>query len=124
MTRHLDELELSELIDARPLRAESSTHAAQCADCQHRAEQLRAVRAEAALERLRGYETPDPWPLIAALTVHRTAVRREVLRRLRVPLVIWTLVAFLLGVAVTEAVRELSRATADLSARSTVITRP
>lgn len=124
MTRHLDELELSELIDARSLPAELAVHAAQCADCGLRAEQLRAVRAEAALERSRTYETPDPWPLIAALTVHRTAVRREVLRRLRLPLVIWTVTAFLLGVAVTEGVREISRATAMMSARTTAITRP
>ncbi len=118
MTRHLDELELSELIDARPLPAEVVAHAGRCADCRLRAATLRAMRAEAALERVRTYDTPDPWPLVAALTVHRTAVRREVLRRLRVPLFIWTLTAFLLGVAATEAVREVSRAIAEVSARA------
>lgn len=118
MTRHFDELELSELIDARPLPADVVAHAGQCTDCRLRAETLRALRAEAALERVRTYDTPDPWPLIAALTVHRTAVRREVLRRLLVPLLVWTLTAFLLGVAATEAVREFSRAVAELSARA------
>lgn len=118
MTRHLDEIELSELIDARPLPADVVAHAARCSDCRIRAETLRAARAEAALERVRTYDTPDPWPLVAALTVHRTAVRREVLRRLRWPLLIWTLTAFLLGVAATEAVREVSRAIAEVSARA------
>ena len=118
MTRHLDELELSELIDARPLPADVVAHAGQCSDCRLRAETLRAMRAEAALERVRTYDTPDPWPLVAALTVHRTAVRREVLRRLRVPLFLWSLTAFLLGVVATEAVRELSRAIAEVSVRA------
>ena len=118
MTRHRDELELSEHIDARPLPADGVAHAGQCTECLRRAETLRAMRAEAALERVRTYDTPDPWPLIAALTVHRTAVRREVLRRLLVPLLVWTLTAFLLGVAATEAVREFSRAIAELSARA------
>lgn len=118
MTRHLDEFELSELIDARPLPADVAAHAGQCTDCRRRAERLLAVRAEAALERERTYDAPDPWPLVAALTVHRTAVRREVLRRLRLPLLIWTITAFLLGVAATEAVREVSRALADVSARA------
>ena len=118
MTRHLDDLELSDLIDDLPLAADVTAHAAQCEECRRRSAQQHEIRAESARERARTYNAPDPWPLIAALTFHRTTVRREVLRGLRLPLLAWTLTAFLLGVAATEAVRSISRSIAERSAEA------
>lgn len=75
-----------------------------------------AIREAAALERQRTYGAPDLWPQIAARTIHRDAVRREVLRSLRRPLLLWLLVAFGLGVAAAETVRTLSARAAAAAA--------
>ncbi|MBP7549655.1 MAG: hypothetical protein KA761_05165 [Gemmatimonadaceae bacterium] len=82
----------------------------------HDALEDRELREAAALERRRTYGAPELWPQIAARTVHREAVRREVLRSLRRPLMLWLLVAFVLGVVATEAVRALTARTASASA--------
>ncbi len=75
-----------------------------------------ALLEAAALERQRTYGAPDLWAQIAARTIHRDAVRREVLRSLRRPLMLWLLVAFGLGVAAAEAVRAASASAAAASA--------
>ncbi|MDX2182795.1 MAG: hypothetical protein SFW08_02315 [Gemmatimonadaceae bacterium] len=67
-------------------------------------------------ERQKTYGAPEQWPLIAARTVHREAVRRHTLRSLRGPLVAGLLAAFALGVLATESVRALSARVADVSA--------
>jgi len=117
MTPHLDDFLLSELTDARAVPAPAGEHLRACDTCRARLGEWRALRAEASLERLRTHETPDPWPVIAARTVYRDQVRRRVLRSLRLPLAIWTLVAFALGVIATEGVRTLSRQLAEQSWR-------
>lgn len=109
MTAHLDDFDLSELTDARSVQASAMEHLQECAVCRQQLEVARVLRDEARLERLRTFDAPDPWPTIAARTVHREEVRRAVLRSLRIPLFVWTLIAIAVGVVATEAVRSLSR---------------
>lgn len=114
MSRHLDDFAISELCDGRAVAAPA--HLADCARCRSQLDAFRLIRAEAALERLRTHEAPDPWPQIAALTIHRAAVRRVIVRSLRRPMLFWLLVSFGLGVAATESVRALSARAAAAAA--------
>lgn len=109
MTAHLDDFVLSELTDARSVHASAMEHMQECAVCRQQLEVARIMRDEARLERLRTFDAPDPWPGIAARTVHREEVRRAVLKSLRLPLLVWTLLAIAVGVVATEGVRSLSR---------------
>lgn len=109
MSRHLDDLAISDLCDGRADTASgASSHLVDCAQCRDRLEAFRMIRAEAALERLRTHEAPDRWSQIAALTIHRDAVRRVVMRSLMRPMLFWMLVSFGLGVVATESFRALS----------------
>lgn len=117
MTPHLDDFLLSELTDARDVPERAGHHLRECDACREHVNELRALRAEASLERRRTHHAPDPWPVIAARTVYRDQVRRSVLASLRLPLAVWTLVAFALGVIATEGVRTLSRQLAEKSWR-------
>lgn len=109
MTAHLDDFVLSELTDARPAHASVMEHLQECASCRQQLEVTRVLRDEARLERLRTFNAPDQWSMIAARTVHREEVRRDVIRSLRLPLIAWTLFAIAVGVVATEGVRSLSR---------------
>lgn len=109
MTAHLDDFVLSELTDARSVHSSAMEHLQECASCRQQLEVTRILLVEARLERLRTFDAPDPWPAIAARTVYREEVRRAVLKSLRLPLLVWTLVAIAVGVVATEGVRSLSR---------------
>jgi hypothetical protein len=117
VSQHADDVVLSDHADGRTVPADVAAHADACPQCRGRVQAFRDIREAAWHERLRTYETPDIWPALASLTVHRAMVRRTVLRDLWRPFVLWLLMAFLLGVVATESFRAASRQIAATSNR-------
>jgi len=88
---HPTDAALNDLLDGRlPLdsRTQVEAHLGGCARCQADYDALAAVVTLGARMRGLGTVPPDVWPQVAAATIHARAVRRHVLRSLRLPLVV------------------------------------
>jgi hypothetical protein len=117
MNTHPHDLLLSDYLDRRAVADGVRSHCTSCSQCCERLDAFREIREAAGVERHQTYDAPDIWPTLASLTVHRSLVQRLVLRELRGQFIVGLLVAFVLGVMATEALRASARAVAATAAR-------
>jgi anti-sigma factor RsiW len=102
-------------------RAWSQRHLDGCAACGDELRVLETMVSLGPLAYSRAATIPDMWPVVRAATVDAHIVRRQVLRRLRLPLIVWTLAAVFAGAAATEIIREWSRRVASASVAANAI---
>ena len=101
---HLADDRLDDYLDgllAGPAREATRAHLAGCAACAARLAELRALLALSAAER-RPVEPPaELWPLVVASTIEWPRLRRQVLRSMRVPLLVMAALLVALSAATT-----------------------